>query len=221
MPHLLGAARGCNGHTARATSPAPDAAYEWGDARQDAADRLTPWHPGAGRTRLRRERRLHPWPANEEEGGFMTRVVTRGWAWRIAVLAGLLAWPGARAVAGESPDVTAGRDLFEQHCELCHGAEGLGDGPLSDELRVAPADLTRISARRAGTFPEVEVREIIDGRRRVRAHGKSEMPIWGRAFGGGAAADAAKQAEVQQKLDQLVAFLRSIQRGGPETVGER
>jgi mono/diheme cytochrome c family protein len=133
----------------------------------------------------------------------------------------LVGGAGFLAVAGESPDVAAGRDLFEQHCELCHGAEGRGDGPLSEELKVAPADLTKISARRGGTFPEVEVREMIDGRRTVRAHGKSDMPIWGRAFGGGAAAGKEKEAEVKKKLDQLVAFLRSIQTSRPPTVGSR
>jgi mono/diheme cytochrome c family protein len=128
---------------------------------------------------------------------------------------------GFLALAAESPDLAKGRDLFEQHCELCHGAEGRGDGPLADELKVAPADLSKITQRRGGTFPEVEVREIIDGRRTVRAHGKSDMPIWGRAFGGGAAAGAAKEAEVKRKLDQLVAFLRSIQTNTPDTVGAR
>ena len=137
------------------------------------------------------------------------------------VSAALLCGSSSWASAGESPEVAAGRDLFEQHCELCHGAEGRGDGPLSEELRVAPADLTKISARRGGTFPEVEVREMIDGRRSVRAHGKSDMPIWGRAFGGGPAAGAAKEAEVKKKLDQLVAFLRSIQSSSPATVGSR
>ncbi|HTO07321.1 MAG TPA: cytochrome c [Myxococcota bacterium] len=128
---------------------------------------------------------------------------------------------GLVARAGESEDIAAGRDLFEQHCELCHGAEGRGDGPLADELRVAPADLTHISQRRGGEFPEVEVREIIDGRRIVHGHGKSDMPIWGRALGGGAAAGAAKEAEVKRKIDQLVVFLRSIQSRSPATVGQR
>lgn len=115
------------------------------------------------------------------------------------------------AAAEPGADARGGRDLFEQHCELCHGAEGKGDGPLADELRVAPPNLTEIALRRGGTFPEVEVREIIDGRRRVRAHGRSEMPIWGRVFGGPAVPDVAKAAAAREKLDQLVAYLRAIQ----------
>ena len=147
--------------------------------------------------------------------------MSRRRVWNVALCAIFVAGTQWAALAGESPDLAAGRDQFEQHCELCHGAEGRGDGPLADELKVAPADLTKITQRRGGTFPEVEVREIIDGRRTVRAHGKSDMPIWGRAFGGGAAAGAAKEAEVKRKLDQLVMFLRSIQTNTPDTVGAR
>jgi mono/diheme cytochrome c family protein len=125
------------------------------------------------------------------------------------------------AFAAESADVRAGRDLYEQHCEFCHGAEGRGDGPLADELKVAPADLTKIAERRGGTFPDAEVHEIIDGRRFVRAHGKSDMPIWGRQLGGRASATPTQQAAVAKKIDRLVAFLRVIQVGGGQTVGQR
>jgi len=117
--------------------------------------------------------------------------------------------------------VRAGHDLFEQHCELCHGEGGKGDGPLSDELRVAPPNLTEIALRRGGTFPEVEVREIIDGRRRVRAHGHSEMPVWGRVFAGPAVPDVGKAAAAREKLDQLVVYLRSIQSPPAKDVTQR
>lgn len=127
----------------------------------------------------------------------------------------------AARAADEKATVAAGRDLYEKHCELCHGAEGKGDGPLSDELKVAPADLTGIAARRGESFPEVEIREIIDGRRRVRAHGKSEMPIWGRVFGGPAVVGKGDEKGVKEKLDQLIAYLRSIQTTSAKTVGQR
>jgi mono/diheme cytochrome c family protein len=124
------------------------------------------------------------------------------------------------ARAGDSTDLRPGRELYEQHCMICHGAAGKGDGPLAEELRVTPADLTTIAKRRAWTFPEVEVREIIDGRRKVRAHGGNEMPIWGRVFGGAPALGEADEAAVREKIDQLVAYLRSIQVTPPRTVGQ-
>jgi mono/diheme cytochrome c family protein len=114
---------------------------------------------------------------------------------------------GATRAAG--PDPAQGRKLYEQHCELCHGTNGKGDGPLADQLKVRPPDLTEITKRRAGKFPEAEVREIIDGRRKVRGHGGGEMPVWGRVFSRGTFGDV----EADAKLEALVAYLRGIQTG--------
>lgn len=36
-----------------------------------------------------------------------------------------------------------GRQLFETHCQMCHGEAGRGDGPAAGALAVAPRDLTR------------------------------------------------------------------------------
>jgi mono/diheme cytochrome c family protein len=47
--------------------------------------------------------------------------------------------------AGEK-DLARGRSLFRQHCELCHGKEGRGDGPsarLHARNARPPQDLTR------------------------------------------------------------------------------
>ncbi len=138
------------------------------------------------------------------------------WLGSLGLLVGIVSL--GTAGAAQDAKLAEGRDLYEKHCELCHGAEGKGDGPLSDELKVAPADLTKIAESRGGSFPEVEIREIIDGRRRVRAHGKSEMPIWGRVFGGPAVAGK-DDAAVRAKLDALVVYLQSLQAAPPKTVG--
>jgi mono/diheme cytochrome c family protein len=146
--------------------------------------------------------------------------MTRSLVWLGALSALVwIFWLGQTRAAANDPDLEAGRDLYEKHCELCHGAEGKGDGPLSDELKTPPPNLTEISRRRGESFPEAEIREIIDGRHRVRAHGKSEMPIWGRVFGGPAVKGEGDQAAARKKLDQLVLFLRSIQVSPAKTIG--
>jgi hypothetical protein len=95
----------------------------------------------------------------------------------------------------------------------CHGMKGIGDGPLAEELKVAPADLTTIAMRRRGVFPDVEIREIIDGRRRMRAHGPLNMPLWGKAFGVGVASSGGQtEAETRDKITSLVDYLKSIQK---------
>ncbi len=38
--------------------------------------------------------------------------------------------------------VTAGMMVYQEDCQLCHGAEGLGDGPAGAGLEPPPADLT-------------------------------------------------------------------------------
>jgi mono/diheme cytochrome c family protein len=49
-------------------------------------------------------------------------------------------------MASNERDVSRGRSLYRQHCELCHGREGRGDGPsakLHARNARPPQDLTR------------------------------------------------------------------------------
>jgi mono/diheme cytochrome c family protein len=80
---------------------------------------------------------------------------------------------------GCTPDSpTSGRTVFINSCASCHGVTGRGDGPLAAELEVAPADLTKIAARRDGLWPMVEVMSIIDGYHR-RNLPREKMPVFG------------------------------------------
>lgn len=58
----------------------------------------------------------------------------------------------------------------------------MGDGPAAKALARAPADLTKISERNKGTFPEVRVKRYIEGLDEVAAHGSRDMPMWGPLF---------------------------------------
>jgi len=69
-----------------------------------------------------------------------------------------------------------GAALYLRHCASCHGASGHGDGPAAAALTPPPNDLTRYHA----SLPELM--QVIDGRRAVRAHGTSAMPVWGEIF---------------------------------------
>ncbi len=48
---------------------------------------------------------------------------------------GLVAMVQAQERGG---DVTAGKLVYEQRCQRCHGLSGWGDGPQAGELRVPP-----------------------------------------------------------------------------------
>ncbi len=53
--------------------------------------------------------------------------------------------------------------MFQSYCAACHGKTAKGDGPAAAALKKAPADLTKISARNGGKFPEVQVKRYIEG----------------------------------------------------------
>ncbi len=70
-----------------------------------------------------------------------------------------------------------GKMLYQRYCVACHGPEGHGDAPVTSALRERPPDLTTISKRNEGWFPERRIQDIVDGRFPV--HGRREMPVWG------------------------------------------
>ena len=50
--------------------------------------------------------------------------------------------PERNPIAPTQESVALGMGLYEQHCQLCHGASGKGDGPGGVGLNPPPADLT-------------------------------------------------------------------------------
>jgi mono/diheme cytochrome c family protein len=125
----------------------------------------------------------------------------------------LLALLGADGTERDPVLAELGAEQFARYCASCHGIRARGDGPVASSLSVKPADLTRIAARRGGTFPAAEVARFIDGRFEVTAHGSREMPVWGRRFSEDVP-DAGVGEEIGRgKIASLVEYLRSIQRG--------
>jgi len=106
----------------------------------------------------------------------------------------------------------SGAELFQRFCAACHGAQAHGDGPVAGTLSVLVPDLTRLSERNDGGFPAGRVRDIIDGRSIVIAHGTRYMPVWGYEFWIEEGADAVAEEDARIMIDRLVEYLRSIQR---------
>jgi mono/diheme cytochrome c family protein len=142
-------------------------------------------------------------------------------------LFGTIAWVGLAAVlgacrsdsAGEtrapSPDpvlAEMGAEVFQRRCAACHGEGGRGDGPAAGALRVPPADLTRIAARRGGTFPRGEIARFIDGRFSVPAHGSREMPVWGDRLGENVPEAGVSEEVVRGQIGVVVEYLETLQR---------
>jgi mono/diheme cytochrome c family protein len=85
----------------------------------------------------------------------------------------------AFTTASSSQELDVSKAEYFSSCAACHGADAKGNGPLSADLKIAPADLTVLAKKNQGVFPLSVVYEIIDGRKAISAHGTRDMPIWG------------------------------------------
>lgn len=107
--------------------------------------------------------------------------------------------------------VDLGEREFRRSCSSCHGFDATGDGPAAVALKTAPADLTRIAARRGGRFDRVDVFRFIDGRGRVAAHGSREMPVWGARLSTELDRFATSEEMASARIDAIVSYLESLQ----------
>jgi len=140
--------------------------------------------------------------------------MTSRWLGALAVCCALFAFtPGfTRAQsshASSSPNPKNGAQTYEQYCAVCHGKSGRGDGPAASALKVRPPDLTTLSRRRGGEFPDAYVSSVLKNGVKMDAHGTPEMPIWGPLF---LALDSSFQSETNQRIASLITYLKSIQR---------
>jgi mono/diheme cytochrome c family protein len=115
------------------------------------------------------------------------------------------------AGAARADDDEPGRVLYLRYCGACHGPGGKGDGLAGTFIRPKPIDLTQIAKKNGGKFPFEETVRIIDGRTTVRAHGDSDMPVWGEVFRDHPAWEMTRRAGVHGTLMLITEHLRSIQ----------
>jgi mono/diheme cytochrome c family protein len=125
----------------------------------------------------------------------------------------LAACSGAPRAVDAATAHSQGERLYQMSCAACHGRGAQGDGPVAPLLKVPVPDLTRIAARRGGSFPERDIYRIVDGQADLAAHGDRYMPVWGYEFFGEEIDDEEAHAQATAKIDRLVHYLRSIQRG--------
>jgi hypothetical protein len=97
--------------------------------------------------------------------------------------------------------------MFREYCAACHGIGGKGNGPAAAALKTVPADLTTLSARNGGKFPDARVRRYIEGLDEISAHGSRDMPVWGKALRSLPGGDAG----VALRIDSLTKHVASLQ----------
>jgi mono/diheme cytochrome c family protein len=72
--------------------------------------------------------------------------------------------------------------MYRAHCAVCHGLDGKGNGPAAPALKQLPSDLTQLSKKNGGKFPDFRVANVIQGDSVLVAHGSRDMPMWGDIF---------------------------------------
>ena len=104
-----------------------------------------------------------------------------------------------------------GRTLYLRYCASCHGYDARGNGRVAAALVNPPSDLTQIARRRGGTYPTSEIAAFIDGRREIRAHGGSDMPVWGTLLRQEFDDKADPEQTTVGVVDSIAEYLRTIQ----------
>jgi len=110
---------------------------------------------------------------------------------------------------GAPPNISpaSGAEMYRAYCAVCHGLDGKGGGPAAPALKQTPSDLTQISKKNGGNFPEFRVAGIIQGDAGPLVHGTKEMPMWGDVFRGLQRDDTL----VKMRVHNLTEYISSIQ----------
>jgi hypothetical protein len=98
---------------------------------------------------------------------------------------------------------------YQVFCSSCHGTAAKGDGVIAKSLPKRPADLTQLTLRNKGVFPDEKVARTIDGRDSLSAHGNSDMPAWGDVFAKSQESQGGDKATA--RIAELVDYLKSLQ----------
>lgn len=114
--------------------------------------------------------------------------------------------------------IDIGKREYDNHCAVCHGVAGKGDGPLADLIKQKPPDLSVLKKNSNGVFPFNRAYEVIDGRQAVAAHGPRGMPVWGQVYNESApdwlglyAAPGDYASFVRGRILALIAYIDSLQ----------
>lgn len=126
------------------------------------------------------------------------------WVTWVSIGIAMMASP---ATAGDD----AAKTLYTHYCSSCHGESGKGDGPLAGVMQLAPADLTQLAKKSGGELSFTDLLQAIDGRKRVRGHGETGMPVWGEVFRAPKDAPEGEQLQGAGKLLLITYYVESLQ----------
>jgi mono/diheme cytochrome c family protein len=136
----------------------------------------------------------------------------RRFARLMAVAAGV--WVVLGGVSSTA-QVIPGESDYKNSCAVCHGPTGEGDGEAVYVLAgLKPANLTQLSKKNGGHFPDQEVYQAIDGRDDIPAHhlGERRMPSWGTNWQMNAGEpNPTSEATTRKRIQDLVSYIKTLQ----------
>ena len=109
-------------------------------------------------------------------------------------------------------DANQGKEMYMQYCSSCHGQDGRGSGSVSAFLKVKVPDLTLLKKNNKGIYPMDQVILAIDGRRKLRSHGNSKMPVWGESFSREVKDPKSAEVTVSLKEKVIAEYVATLQR---------
>jgi len=85
------------------------------------------------------------------------------------------------AVARAEEPACTGRAEYVRYCSACHGEEADGNGPVANVLSPRPPALTSLR-KKFGKPLSTDLVAFVSGTSMPRAHGTSDMPVWGKVL---------------------------------------
>jgi mono/diheme cytochrome c family protein len=120
--------------------------------------------------------------------------------------------PTIKTVPIQRTSIVDGHQMFTAYCAVCHGANGKGNGPAAQAMKVPPTDLTLLSQKSGGTFPANHVAMVLQFGIENSAHGSAQMPIWGDLMRTLAPSASDGDTLVHQRINNIVDYIKQIQK---------
>jgi mono/diheme cytochrome c family protein len=103
---------------------------------------------------------------------------------------------------------TDGKVMYQNYCAPCHGVDGKGNGPVASELRTRPTNLTLLSKKNQGKFPDIHIASVLRFGTKLPAHGTEQMPVWGPILG---KMNQMNAMDKQLRISNLSSYIESLQ----------
>lgn len=119
-----------------------------------------------------------------------------------------LAAQKAQASSASAETAASGAQLYKRFCASCHGNDLKGNGPAPPPFKDVPPDLTTLTKRHGGRFPDAYVTSVLRNGVAIPAHEPPEMPTWDADFRSGYGLN---EAQVSARISALTNYLSSHQ----------